>query len=307
MNGTRLIGTLRRLPRVASIAVVTVLLIALFAPLLAPKDPNLVDLSTTLSGPNWHHLLGTDDLGRDELSRLLVAAQTSAITVLVVLVGAIMFGGTIGAVAGVVGGIVDNLLMRLVDVAMSLPSLVVALAVLGAIGPGYSHMILALGLAWWPNYARVVRSSVLAIRQQPYVEAITVLGAHPLRIVFKYLLPPSVGATLVYASGDAGSLAVSVATLSFLGLGVKPPQPEWGQMLVSALPYLQTNPMLVLLPGFALTMFVATWNAFSRSIAVDALPRRLSASRLQRRLAILPQLPGNVREANLLAGLEQAP
>lgn len=290
MNAERVVAALESLPRTASIAVVAVVVIALLAPLVVPHDPNGIDLSNTLAGPSWQHLLGTDDLGRDELSRILIAAQTTATTVLLVLVVAIIVGGTIGVAAGTIGGIVDNILMRLVDVAMSLPSLIVALAVLGAIGPGYSHMILALSLAWWPNYARVVRSSVLSTRQQPYVEAITVLGAHPVRIVARYLMPPAVGATLVYASGDAGMLAVSVATLSFLGLGVKPPQAEWGQMLVSALPYMQTNPALVLLPGFALSVFVATWNAFSRSIAVDKLPHRISPRQLRNRLLILPPL-----------------
>lgn len=299
MTGQRWMAAARGLPRTATIAVVLVVLVALFAPILAPRDPNLIDLPNTLAGPSWHHLLGTDDLGRDELSRLLAAAQTTATTVLLVLVVSILVGGTIGLIAGTIGGLVDNLLMRFVDVAMSLPSLIVALAVLGAIGPGYSHMALALSLAWWPNYARVVRSSVLATRQQPYVEAVTVMGAHPLRIVIRYLLPPALGATLVYASGDAGALAVSVATLSFLGLGVKPPQAEWGQMLVTALPYMQTNPMLVLLPGLALTMFVATWNAFSRSIAVESLPRRLSDRELKRRIAALPVMVSPSPESQL--------
>ncbi|MGI8562572.1 MAG: ABC transporter permease [Candidatus Dormibacter sp.] len=288
MTARRLLAVVKGLPRTATLAVVAVVLIATFAPILAPHDPNYIDLPKTLAGPGWQHLLGTDDLGRDELSRLLAAAQTTATTVLLVLVVAIVAGGTIGLLAATIGGVIDNFLMRLVDVAMSLPSLIVALAVLGAIGPGYSHMALALSLAWWPNYARVVRNSVLSTRQQPYVEAVNVLGAHPLRVVLRYLLPPAVGATLVYASGDAGGLAVSVATLSFLGLGVKPPQAEWGQMLVTALPYMQSNPMLVLLPGLALTGFVAAWNAFSRSIAVDTLPRRVSARGMRRRRASLP-------------------
>jgi peptide/nickel transport system permease protein len=287
---TRILASVARLPRTASIAVIIVAVIAVFAPLLVPRDPNQIDLSSILSGPSWQHLLGTDDLGRDEFSRIVVAAHTTATTVVVVLVVAILFGGSVGLIAGAIGGFIDGLLMRLVDVAMSLPSLIVALAVIGAIGPGYANLILALSLAGWPNYARVVRSSVISTRQQPYVEAATVLGAHPMRIIGSYLFPPALGATLVYASGDAGSLAVSIATLSFLGLGVRPPQAEWGQMLVSALPYMQSNPMLVLLPGFALSIFVATWNAFSRAIAVDKLPRRLSARGLSRRLSTLTPL-----------------
>ena len=293
MNGLRrLAAGAGRLPRAASVAAASIVLIAVLAPLLAPVDPLKVDLSTPLAGPSRTHPLGTDDLGRDEFSRLLVAAQTTVATVSLVLLGAIIFGGAIGAIAGTMGGLTDEIVMRLVDVALSVPSLIVALAVLGAIGPGYAHMIFALCLAWWPSYARVVRSSVVAVREQPYVEAATILGAHPLLVVFRYLLPPAVGTTFVYASGDAGMLAVSIATLSFLGLGVKPPQPEWGQMLVSGLPYMKTDPMLVLLPGLALSIFVATWNIFSGSIAVDTLPRRLSTGQLRRRLRLLTPLVG---------------
>ena len=308
MNGLRGLAALfERLPRVASIAALSIVLVAVLAPKLAPVDPIKVDLSSPLARPTWTHLLGTDDLGRDEFSRILVAARTTVTTVSLVLLGAIVFGGAVGAVAGTIGGIVDEILMRLVDVALSLPSLIVALAVLGTIGPGYSHMILALCLAWWPGYARLVRSSVVAVRQQPYVEAAIVLGAHPLLLVFRYLLPPAAGTTLVYASGDAGMLAVSIATLSFLGLGVKPPQPEWGQMLVSGLPYMKTDPMLVLLPGLALSIFVATWNTFSRSIAVDTLPRRLSNRQLRRRLNLLPPLAIGVRGADASGVSEHAP
>ena len=286
----RMLANAAKLPRTASIAVLVVGFIALFAPEIAPRDPNQIDLTSILAGPSWHHWLGTDDLGRDEFSRILVAAHTTATTVVIVLIVAILVGGTVGLIAGAVGGLLDAILMRIVDVAISLPSLIVALAVLGAVGPGYGNLVLALSLAGWPNYARVVRSSVLSTKQQPYVEAATVLGAHPARIIWAYLLPPALGATLVYASGDAGSLAVSVATLSFLGLGVRPPQSEWGQMLVAALPYMQSNPMLVLLPGFALSIFVATWNAFSRAIAVDKLPRRLSVRKVNSRRATLPPL-----------------
>jgi peptide/nickel transport system permease protein len=271
-----------------AIAVLLFVLAGVVGPLIAPYDPNAVDLVNARTSPSGEHWLGTDRLGRDVFSRLLAGAQTSLLAIVLVLSGAIAIGAVIGVVAGVVGGIVDEILMRLTDVGLSLPSMVVALAVLGARGPGFGNMIFALTLAWWPAYARLTRTTVVSLRHQPHVEAVRVLGASPFRVLRRHLLPPAVAPTLVYASGDAGFVALAVATLSFLGIGVQPPRAEWGQMLVDGLPALERLPLLVILPGLALTFAVVIFNLLGESVALQAMPRAPRGRALARRLVGLP-------------------
>ena len=278
----------RTIPVPVGLAVLLFVLAGVIGPLIAPFDPNAVDLANARVGPSSEHWLGTDRLGRDVFSRLLAGAQTSLLAIVLVLTGAITIGSVIGVIAGVVGGLVDEVLMRLTDVGLSLPSMVVALAVLGARGPGFGNMILALTLAWWPAYARLTRTTVVSLRHQPHVEAVRVLGASPLRVLRRHLLPPAVAPTLVYASGDAGFIALAVATLSFLGIGVQPPQAEWGQMLVDGLPALERLPLLVILPGLALTFAVVIFNLLGESVALQALPRAPRGRALARRMAGLP-------------------
>ncbi|WP_236794216.1 ABC transporter permease [Amycolatopsis sp. GM8] len=284
------VTALRGLPRAAGIAVLVMVVVSLVAPLLAPYDPNAIDLGNAFGGPGAHHLLGTDQLGRDLLSRLLLASQTTITAVAAVIGCAIVVGGTIGVLAGAIGGIVDEIVMRVTDVFMSIPSMVIALAVIGAFGTGYLTMIIALTLGWWSAYARLSRSVVLSTKEQPHIEALKVLGASPVRIFGRHLVPAAIGPALVYAAGDAGLVALSVASLSFLGMGVKPPQSEWGQMLVDGTRYLESDAMLVILPGAALTLFVVTLNVFSRSIALRSSQGALPRATLARRLGRLPSL-----------------
>jgi peptide/nickel transport system permease protein len=279
-----------RLPKSAIIAVGLFVLAGITGPWIAPFDPNHIDLSVVRSGPSAAHWLGTDGLGRDELSRLLAGARTSLVAITLVLLGAIVIGALIGVIAGVCGGMVDELLMRLTDVGLSVPSLIVALAVLGARGPGYGNMILALTLAWWPAYARLTRIAVVAMRSQPHIEAARVLGVSSFRIFFRHLLPPAVAPTLVFASGDAGFVALAVATLSFLGLGLQPPDAEWGQMLVDGLTTMEHYPLLVILPGLALTFAIVSLNFLGEALALDAMPRYLSRRQLVRRISHLGSL-----------------
>lgn len=285
-----ILARVQDLPRAASIAVLVVIAVALLAPLLAPHDPNAVDLRNAFTGPTSTHPLGTDHLGRDLLSRLLFASQTTMSTVAAVLACSMLVGCTIGVLAGALGGVVDEVVMRFTDVCMSVPSMIIALAVLGAFGSGYFNMIIALTLAWWSAYARLSRSVVVSTKEQPHIEALTVLGAGRIRIFLRHLVPAAVGPTLVYAAGDAGLVALAVATLSFLGLGVKPPRSEWGQMLVDGTRYLESEPTLVILPGLALSLFVVILNVFSRSVALRSTNRPLPPATLARRLAGLPSL-----------------
>ena len=258
-------------------------LVALLGPELAPYAPDATDLNRVLEGPSAAHLLGTDDLGRDQLSRLLHAARTSLTAVALVLAGALGFGVLVGSVAALRGGIVDEILMRITDVALAVPNLVIALAVLGFMGPGTANMVLALMLAAWPAYARLSRTLIVSIKRRPYIEAVQLMGARRTWILRRHLIPAALGPVLVYATADAGFIVVSVATLSFLGLGVQPPTPEWGQMLVAGLPFMETSPGLVIFPGLALTLLVIGFNLAGERVALDRVPRRLSKRVLARR------------------------
>lgn len=257
--------------------------IAIFGSLVSPYNPNAQNLlapTETFSSTYW---LGTDNLGRDVLSRLIAGAQTTLVGVTVVLVLAGTFGMLIGTISGYFGGWIDEILMRIVDFGLSVPSLVVALAIVGVFGPSYWNMIFALSIAWTPIYARLTRGVVAAAVNQPHIESLRVLGASRIRIIFKHLVPVAMGSVLIYASADVGILALAIANLSFLGLGVQPPQAEWGQMLVSSLPYLEEAPRLVILPGLALTIMVVGFNLFGEKIALSKNPRRMSKRKLAAR------------------------
>jgi peptide/nickel transport system permease protein len=259
----------------AVVIVALFLFVAIFADMLAPYDPNYQDLLSANQSFSWQHLLGTDHLGRDTLSRLLKGAQTTLVGVTTILVIASSVGLTIGTISGYFGGWIDEILMRIVDFGLSVPSLVVALAIVGVFGPGYWNMIFALSIAWIPIYARLTRGVVAAAVNQPHIESLWVLGASRLRIIVRHLVPTALGSVLIYASADAGVLALAIANLSFLGLGVQPPLSEWGQMLVSALPYLEESPRQVVLPGLALTLMVIGFNVFGEAVALAKNPKRL--------------------------------
>ena len=258
-------------------------LIAVLAPLLMPHDPSKQDYAAVLAGPSWSHWLGTDYLGRDMLSRLIGGARISLVTMSIVLISALAIGVVIGSFAGYVGGKVELVLISLIDIALALPSLVIALALIGILGPGFWSMILALTLAWWANYARMSRAVVAAELQQPYIEAARVMGAGHLWIFTRHILPHVLALVVVYASADAGALVLAIATLSFLGLGVEPPTPEWGQMLVDGMSYIEEYPRLVILPGLALTLVVASFNLLGEAFALQKVPSPVLGRLLSRR------------------------
>ena len=271
-----ILARLNKMPRAALITIGLFVALGTFAPWLAPQDPSTQDLLGASLGPSSAHWLGTDHLGRDTFSRLIIAANTSLVSVGSVLGIAMTIGIVLGTIAGYHRGWVDDLLMRVVDVGLSVPSLIISLAVIGIVGPGYWTMVLALALAWWPMSGRISRAVAVSIMSKPHIEALRVLGASPWRIYFGHLLPGTIGSVMVYATADAGTAALAVATLSFLGLGIQPPTAEWGQMLVDALPYLESDPRQVLLPGFALTAAVIGFNILGESIALNRIPKPLT-------------------------------
>ncbi|MDO9415523.1 ABC transporter permease [Pararhizobium sp.] len=277
---------LSKVPPLALVAIGAFLFLGIFSSWLAPYNPNTQNLLLAGQGPSPAHWLGTDHLGRDTFSRLIVASRTSLVGVFLVLILANTVGICIGTIAGYRRGWTDEVLMRFVDVGLAIPSLIIALAVIGIFGTSYWNMIISLALAWWPGSARISRGVALNIMNKPHIEALRVLGASPLRIYFFHLLPGTIGAVLVYATADAGAIALAIATLSFLGLGIQPPTPEWGQMLVDALPYLEGDPRQVILPGLALTFAVIGFNILGESFALNRVPAPLSRRMLALRRSV---------------------
>ena len=254
-------------------------LIGIFSPWIMTHDPAAQDYGALLTGPSGAHWLGTDYLGRDMFSRIIGGARTSLVAMVFVLVAALAIGVVIGSFAGYVGGKTELVLISVIDIALALPSLVIALALMGVFSGAnfdwmsdYWKMIVALTMAWWANYARMSRAVVVAELQQPYIEAARVMGASHLWIFTKHILPHVLGLVVVYASADAGALVLAIATLSFLGLGVAPPTPEWGQMLVDGMSYIEENAALVIIPGLALTAVVVSFNLLGEAFALQKVP-----------------------------------
>ncbi|QDY09517.1 dipeptide/oligopeptide/nickel ABC transporter permease/ATP-binding protein [Micromonospora sp. HM134] len=242
------------------------------APVIAPYDPIANDLMASLARPSMEHLLGTDQLGRDQLSRLLYGAQASLILAAAVLAVSVTVGVVIGAAGGFLGGWPDRVALWLMDVTLTLPSLIVALAILGVRGHGSANLVLALSLTGWPPFARLARGRFVSLRRSTYFDALQVLGASRFRILFQHALPALAAPVLVYASIEIGFIVLSLAFLSFLGLGIPPPEPEWGQMLIDARPYLDSALWLALPPGLAIAAVVLASNLLAEQFATDNLP-----------------------------------
>jgi ABC-type dipeptide/oligopeptide/nickel transport system permease subunit len=267
-------------------------LIGIFSPWIMTHDPAAQDYGALLQGPSGAHWLGTDYLGRDMFSRIIGGARTSLVAMVFVLVAALAIGVVIGSFAGYVGGKTELVLISVIDIALALPSLVIALALMGVFSgenfswmSDYWKMIVALTLAWWANYARMSRAVVVAELQQPYIEAARVMGASHIWIFTRHILPHVLGLVVVYASADAGALVLAIATLSFLGLGVAPPTPEWGQMLVDGMSYIEENSALVIIPGLALTAVVVSFNLLGEAFALQKVPRAVRGRFLARKKA----------------------
>ena len=250
-------------------------LAALAAPWVAPHDPVRVDLGAVFAGRSGSHLLGTDQVGRDVLSRLVHGARWSLGGAAVVTAVVTAVGVTVGAVSGWVGGFVDSLLMRVVDALLAFPSLLLALAVVAVVGPGLAGVLVALASVGWASYARVVRGQVLSLRERDYVEAARAAGASPPRLLVRHVLPHVASPVVVLATLDVGQLVLALAGLSFLGLGAQPPTPEWGAMLNEGRGYLFTHPELMVYPGAAITLTVLACNLLGDRVR-DLLDARSS-------------------------------
>ena len=268
--------TLLRSPlTVAGLALIVFFaLSALLAPALAPADPLEQDLSLRLKPPTSAHWLGTDQLGRDGLSRILFGARISLTIGLVVVGSAGTFGTLVGLVAGYQRGLVDEALMRVTDVFLAFPALILAMAIAGALGPSLNNAMIAIAVVTWPVYARLARGQVLSLREREFVEATRALGASPWRIIWRHLLPNSLAPIVVQASFDIGGAILSAAGLSFIGFGAQPPTPEWGVMISEGRKFISTQPWLSLFPGLAILLTVTAFNLIGDGLR-DTLDPRL--------------------------------
>jgi len=258
---------------VGLVLVLLLVLVAAFAPLLAPYAPDAQNLRARLRPPSAEHWFGTDEFGRDILSRVIFGARISLFTGLVPVFAASVVGTLVGLVAGFYRGRVDAVLMRLMDVLLAFPSLLLALAVVGALGPGLRNAVIAVAVVGVPGYARIVRSVVIAAREEEYVQAARALGAGDGRLLLRELLPAAFGALSVQATLGIGFAILSMAGLSFLGLGVQPPTSDWGEMLSRGRRFLPDSGWLLLYPGAAISLTVLAFNLLGDGLR-DALDPR---------------------------------
>ena len=247
---------------------------AIFAPYLAPYNPYTVSLDTRLQPPGGAHLLGTDELGRDILSRLIFGTRVALWVGIVTVVLSGFLGVSGGLVAGFLGGYWDALIMRLVDVFLAFPVIILAIAIVAVRGPGLTNVLLALALVYWTSYARVARAIVLLLREEEYTWAARTLGAGPVRIMLRHLLPNAVAPMVVLASLGMGNAILAEAALSFLGLGIQPPEASWGSMLNVGMGFLRDASFLSTFPGVAIFVTVLGFNLLGDGLR-DALDPRM--------------------------------
>lgn len=240
--------------------------VALLAPAIAPHGP-IVPVGQPFTPPlHGGALLGTDEVGLDIFSRVLYGLRASLIAAGVVIASGVIVGGAIGLIAGVAGGFIDNLLMRFTDLFLALPGPVLAIAVVAALGPSFWHTLIGVAIVWWPFYARIVRAEVRALASRPHLEAALLAGSGPTRRAFRHLLPGAIPAVVVTASLDVGNLVVTLASLSFLGLGAPAPAPELGAMAARGLQYLLQEWWVPIMPSIAVFLL-----ALSANVAGDSL------------------------------------
>ena len=259
---SRLARFVRSTPLAALGLLILLLLVvvALFAPYISPYDPTAIRLAEGLSGPSITHPLGQDKLGRDILSRIIYGARISLYVGVATVMLSAFVGTVVGAVSGYAGGVVDEVVMRLIDILLAFPGILLAVAVMAILGPSLNNIVIALTVLGWVGYARLVRGQVLALREFEFVQAARALGADARRIITRHLVPNVLGPVIVQATFGMAGAIVAEAGLSFLGLGTQPPTPSWGSMLNDGREFLLTTPHLTTFPGLAIMTVVLGLN-----------------------------------------------
>lgn len=263
-----------KLALAALIVFILIVLAALFAPLIAPYPYEEMDLSNTYQMPSWEHICGTDQLGRDIFSRLLYGARYSLALGLLAQVFTLVFGVILGAVAGFFGSKVDLAVMRILDVFEATPAILLAIIICTALGTGFLNTVIAMGVGGIPMMSRLLRASILTVREQEYIEAAAAINCSKFRQITKYVLPNSISPLIIAFTTGIGMTIMQAASLSYLGLGVQPPMPEWGAMLSDTRKYFQHYPYMAVFPGVAIAVTVLCINIVGDSLR-DALDPKL--------------------------------
>jgi peptide/nickel transport system permease protein len=266
-----------RLAVVGLTIIALLVLLAAFAGLLAPHDPLVGNLAGARLLPpgSSSYLLGTDDQGRDILSRLLYGSRLTLLVVVLVAIIAAPIGLTVGTVSGYAGGWTDAILMRITDIFLAFPKLVLALAFVAALGPGIQNAIIAIAITSWPPYARIARAETLALRRSDYIAAVRLMGASPFRIVFRHIMPMCISSLIIRVTLDMAGIILTAAGLGFLGLGAQPPLPEWGAMIASGRRFILDQWWVATMPGVAILIVSLGFNFLGDGLR-DALDPRES-------------------------------
>ncbi len=248
--------------------------VAVFAPWIAPKDPLNAVMTDSLKAPGGEYLCGTDKLGRDVLSRVIYGTRTSLIMTLCLVAVIFVVGTVLGVLAGYFGGAVDEVIMRVADMMISFPGLVLAIAIAGMLGPNIVNAVIAISAVSWTKYARLARSMVLKIKKSQYIEAAVVNGTKTFDILCRHILPNMVTTMVITAATDIGTMMLELASLSFLGFGATAPTPEWGLMLNEGRTYIAKAPWLMIYPGIAIVIVVIIFNMLGDSLRDLLDPRQ---------------------------------
>ncbi|HBT20558.1 MAG TPA: glutathione ABC transporter permease GsiD [Peptococcaceae bacterium] len=269
-----------RITALSALIILLLVFTAIAAPVIAPHDPVAVDLANKLKAPSLNYPFGTDHLGRCIFSRVIYGTRESLKVSLIVVSISASIGILLGLVSGYFGGLTDELIMRAVDIMLAFPSIILALAIITALGPGLNNVILALTLVHWTSYARLVRGEVLRIKEKEFVESARAMGNSQLRIMFRYILPNVMAPVMVVSTLDVAHVILSASGLSFLGLGAQPPTPEWGAMVNDGREFIRTAPHLTIFPGLAIMITSLAFNWLGDWLR-DALDPRLREGRIE--------------------------
>ena len=257
-----------------SVLAIIIILIAVFAPVLSGGiDPTAGDLRDAIMAPDATHICGTDKMGRDIYSRVLYGARISLVSTFILVALVFVIGTALGVVSGYFGGWVDAVIMRIADMMIAFPGLVLAIAVAGMLGASMRNAIIAIAIVTWPKYARMARSLVLKIRHTDFVYAAIVTGSSTWRMLWKYMLPNTITTLVITAATDIGGMMMELSALSFLGFGAQPPTPEWGAMLNEGRDFMQSAPWMMIYPGFAIFITVVVFNMLGDNLRDILDPR----------------------------------
>jgi peptide/nickel transport system permease protein/oligopeptide transport system permease protein len=245
---------------ISGMLIIIIIIVAVFAPVFAPHDPYAIDLLTRLKGPSAEHLLGTDELGRDVLSRIIYGSRVSLFVGLVPTLLSMIIGTVLGLISGYFGGKIDFAIMRLADVVLAFPSLLLAMVIMYTLGASTFNLFIALTIINWAGTARVVRSQAMSLKEKEFIEAAKSIGVKDSVIMFKHLLPNCLPSLIVLFTTNIPGAILSEANLSFLGVGAQPPEASWGLMVNNGKKFLFTNPIIALAPGIAILIIVLTFN-----------------------------------------------